>query len=208
MCPAASIPEAEPDPPEEEPGIPEPASLILPPRPEERLAASITAAVEQLGPAGFADWAMRLLTGRARAGDPGDPDIALIGGHTGWMPYWSRVWGARALLYRWHPQAGGAVVDGLADEDWRVRAACVQVAGRHGLTAAGPALVGLLDDPSPQVRSEAARAVGEIGPIEAAEPLERLVMDPDSVLAGAAEDALQRLAERFDQPGLGPPTGY
>jgi len=35
--------------------------------------------------------------------------------------YWVRVWGARALLWKWHPSAIGEIEIALEDDSWRVR---------------------------------------------------------------------------------------
>lgn len=98
--------------------------VTLPASGAERDAAMIRAAADTLGEAQLADWAVRLLTGAARVGDPADPDPTLIGAVIGWMPYWSRVWGARVLLHVWPSRtsvAESAVLAGLFDEEWRVR---------------------------------------------------------------------------------------
>lgn len=185
--------------------------VTLPASGAQRDAAMIRAAADTLGEARLADWAVRLLTGAARVGDPADPDPALIGAVTGWMPYWSRVWGARVLLHVWPARAGvaeSAVLAGLADEEWRVRVLCAQITAVHGVRGAEETLVQLTGDPVPHVRSAAARALGEVGSDRAVPTLDQLMMDPDSVLADAAETALARLAERLDRPDLRPDTEY
>ena len=195
--------------------------VTLPASGAERDAAMIRAAADTLGEARLADWAVRLLTGAARVGDPADPDPVLIGAVTGWMPYWSRVWGARVLLHVWPSRAGvaeSAVLAGPSDEEWRVRVLCAQITAVHGL-GAGVGAVGdlssfedtllqLTGDPVPHVRSAATRALGEVGSDRAVPTLDQLMMDPDSVLADAAETALTRLAERLDRPDLRPDSEY
>jgi HEAT repeat protein len=170
------------------------------------------AAAERLGGPSLADWAVRLLTGRARPGDDGDPDIALIRGDPAALdpelaldPHLSRWLGARVLVHHWHPRAAGAVAKGLTDDSAAVRQLCcriVAVQGSPAFDASARAVEGLLADPDPRVRSAAARALGEVGGESAAGPLRGLLMDPDSVLASAAEDALGRLAERLARPDL------
>lgn len=185
--------------------------VTLPASGAQRDAAMIRAAADTLGEARLADWAVRLLTGAARVGDPADPDPALIGAVTGWMPYWSRVWGARVLLHVWPARAGvaeSAVLAGLADEEWRVRVLCAQITAVHGVRGAEDTLLQLTGDPVPHVRSAATRALGEVGSDRAVPTLDQLMMDPDSVLADAAETALARLAERLDRPDLRPDTEY
>ena len=185
--------------------------VTLPASGAERDAAMIRAAADTLGEARLADWAVRLLTGAARVGDPADPDPVLIGAVPGWMPYWSRVWGARVLLNVWPSRAGvaeSAVLAGLTDEEWRVRVLCAQITAVHGVRGAEETLMTLTGDPVPHVRSAATRALGEVGSDRAVPTLDQLMMDPDSVLADAAETALARLAERLDRPDLRPDSEY
>lgn len=172
----------------------------------------VGAALEQVGGQRLADWAVRLLTGQARPGDPQDPDIALIRPEPSELdpelaadPHLSRWLGARVLLHHWHRRAAPAVLGGLADESPAVRRSCcriVAVQGAPELAAAAGTVESLLGDPDPRVRSEAAAALGEVGGERAAVPLQGLLMDPDSVLAGAAEIALERLAARHSRPDL------
>lgn len=172
----------------------------------------VGAAVEQLGGQRLADWAVRLLTGQARPGDPQDPDIALIRGEASDLdpelaadPHLSRWLGARVLLHHWHRRAAPAVLAGLADESPAVRQACCRIVATQGepeLAAAAESVESLLGDPDPRVRSAAAVALGEVGGERAAGALQELLMDPDSVLSLAAEEALGRLAERHSRPDL------
>lgn len=178
----------------------------------------VTAAVEQVGGPQLADWAVRLLAGQAHPGEAGDPDIALIRGEADGLdpelaldPHLSRWLGARVLLHHWHPRAAGAVVRGLEDESAAVRALCCRIVAARGdaeLGAAARTVESLLGDPDPRVRSAAARALGEVGGEGAATALQGLLMDPDSVLAGAAEEGLERLAERHHRPDLRPEPEY
>ncbi|MEW1981971.1 HEAT repeat domain-containing protein [Citricoccus sp. NPDC079358] len=175
-------------------------------------AAMVTAAVEQVGGRQLADWAVRLLSGRARPGDAGDPDIALIRENADTVdpdlaldPHLPRMLGARVLVHHWHPRAADAVLTGLTDESAAVRRTCCRVVAAHGAEGLMPAartVESLLSDPDPRVRSAAARALGEVGAESTASALQSLLMDPDSVLASAAEEALDRLAERFARPDL------
>jgi hypothetical protein len=178
-------------------------------------AALVAAAVGTVGANQLADWAVRLLSGQAQPGNPGDPDIALIRGDAASMdpglamdPHLPRMLGARVLVYHWHPRAAGAVLAGLADQSPAVRQMCCRIVAAQGaqdpagLVATAPVLESLLADPEPRVRSAAAVALGEVGGDNAANALQGLLMDPDSVLASAAEDGLDRLAERLDRPDL------
>lgn len=186
--------------------------VSLPAAPEGDGPDWVTAAVGHLGPQRLADWAVRLLTGQARPGDPEDPDIALISGDASRMdpelaldPHLPRVLGAGVLRHHWHPRAAPAVIAGLADESPAVRQACCRIVAAQGtpeLMAAAETVESLLADPDPRVRSAAALALGEVGGERSATALQGLLMDPDSVLAGAAEEALNRLAERHARPDL------
>jgi hypothetical protein len=71
--------------------------------------------------------------------------------------YWPRVWGARGLLYVWHADAQGAVVQGLADPAWRVREMCAKVVSRRDIADAPSLLSALASDPVSRVRVAAAR---------------------------------------------------
>ncbi|WP_413544323.1 HEAT repeat domain-containing protein [Citricoccus nitrophenolicus] len=186
--------------------------VSLPAASEGEVPAWVAAAVGQVGGPQLADWAVRLLTGRARPGDPGDPDITLIRGEASHLdpelaldPHLSRWLGARLLRYHWHPRAASAVLAGLSDESPAVRQACCRIiAAQRAPELAGTAGTAetLLGDLDPRVRSAAALALGEVGGERAASALQGLLMDPDSVLAGAAEEALERLAERHGRPDL------
>lgn len=170
----------------------------------------VTAAVGQVGSPQLADWAVRLLTGQTQPGAPGDPDIALLLGDASRLdpelaqdPHLPRWLGARVLQHHWHPRAAQAVMAGLTDESPAVRQACCRIVSAQGspeLMASAGTLESLLGDPEPRVRSAAALALGEVGGESVATALQGLLMDPDSVLAGAAEEALARLAERHSRP--------
>lgn len=186
--------------------------VSLPATPDRGETAWVATAVEQLGGHRLADWAVRLLTGQAQPGDPGDPDIALIRGDATHVdpelaldPHLPRWLGARVLQHHWHPRAAQAVMAGLSDESPGVRQECCRIVAAQGapeLVSAAGTLESLLGDPEPRVRSAATLALGEVGGERVATALQVLLMDPDSVLAGAAEDALERLAERHSRPDL------
>jgi hypothetical protein len=113
--------------------------------------------------------------------------------------YWLRVWPLRAMLYAWHPSAEPVVVDGLADEHWRVREMAGKVVALREVSAAADAVAGLLSDSVPRVRAVAARAIAGIGEAEHAEPLRALLDDPEPSVRTQAERALRRLSERLDR---------
>ncbi|NIH71079.1 MULTISPECIES: HEAT repeat domain-containing protein [Auritidibacter] len=168
-------------------------------------------AAETLGTNPLLDWVCRLLDGRARHGADGDPDIAVLGGMEAVEDWMGRVWAAQTLLELWHHTATTSVITALNDPAWQVRVIAVEVAGYRDLNEATDTLLDLLDDPTPQVRSQAATALGEIISAEnesALKALNSAVTSTDSVMADAAESALNRVAERFDRSDLRPSPRY
>jgi hypothetical protein len=105
-------------------------------------------------------WAEELLAGRASADDDRRyPDIAWLRGTHGWPEYWSRVWGARALLHL-GPDRGELVLDAIADPSWRVREMALKVIAVHGVADPDGLIDPLVDDPIERVRVQAWRALG------------------------------------------------
>lgn len=74
-------------------------------------------------------WSEELLVGRTTADDSAYPDIAWLRGAHGWPAYWSRVWGARALLHL-GPDRTEVVLAATADQSWRVRIQAWRALGR------------------------------------------------------------------------------
>lgn len=184
---------------------------MLPQEPTDPVADRIQTAAEQLGTNPLIDWAVRLLSGQSRPGDAADPDITLLGGMEALEDWMARVWAAQVLLHRWHHAAEPAVAQGLEDEVWQVRTVCLEVAALRKLTALEPHVSHMVDDPAPQVRSSAAQTLGELGSVNSSDTVTVLgeaVMSPDSVVADAAERALERLAERFDRPDIRTASRY
>ena len=126
-------------------------------------------------------------------------------------PYMGRVWAGQALLHAWHHIAADAVQVALNDEVWQVREVAAQLARHHELPFVDE-LVGLLsDDAYPHVRITAAYALGATATPQhdtAIDRLQRLVMDPNTMLAGAAEDALGEIAKRHNRPDLAVASRY
>lgn len=108
-------------------------------------------------------WCEELLAGRASAADEEWPDIAWLGGTVGWQPYWSRVWGARALVHVGPPARPEIVVAALDDEAWRVREMALKVVRRHGLDDPDGRVELLVRDPIERVRIQAWTALGLAG---------------------------------------------
>lgn len=186
------------------------ATMASGPQPDP-VAERVEAAALRLGVNPLVDWATRLLTGAAQPDDDGDPSIELLGGMPALEPWMARVWAAQVLLHRWHHAAAPAVVTGLSDEAWQVRSVCLKVAALRDITDAELTVVSRLDDPEPSVRVEAATTLGELGSVDTSGTmigLNNAVMSTDSVMADAAERALERLAERFDRPDVRPASQY
>lgn len=140
-----------------------------------------------------------LLSGRSSPDDPGDPQIAWLGGAAGWPPYWSRVWGARGLLYVWDDSASHDVALALTDGAWRVREMAAKVVRLREVGEAAEALADLVDDPVERVRIAAVRALAVVGEGEHLELLARTADDPAARVAAAAATALGQLEERLDR---------
>lgn len=117
-----------------------------------------------------------------------------------WQPYWTRVWGARGLLYVWDPAAGPAVVAGLADPAWRVAEMCLKVASLRELAEAGNPAVALTVHELPRVRANAVRTLGLVGDTEHVDAVEAVLDDEDPLPRKAASLAMRRLTARLDLP--------
>ena len=122
---------------------------------------------------------------------------ALLAGEPSWQPYWSRVWGARGLLYVWDDDVIPAVLAGLRDPHWRVAEMCLKVAAHRDLPAGDDAAL-LSRHELPRVRAAAARALGAAGDTEHLEAARDLADDEDPEVRRAAARALERMACRLD----------
>lgn len=117
------------------------------------------------GNAAVVSGCVALLEGRAA--DPellvalgGPPARWAVTGGRGGPAYWSRVWGARGLLWAWDDSAHEAALAALTDDAWRVREMAAKVALRHELGDAIPTLADLeARDPVARVRTAARRAL-------------------------------------------------
>lgn len=119
----------------------------------------------------------------------------------GWKLYWTRVWGARGLLYVWAPVAEPAVLSGLGDDHWRVAEMCLKVSALRELAAAGEQAGRLAGHALPRVRAQAARTLGVVGDTEHVDVVRDAVGDEETVVRRAAELALARMRERLDLGG-------
>ena len=131
---------------------------------------------------------------RYLGGPSGD---AVLAGSPSWRPYWSRVWAARGLLYVWHDEASAAVLDGLADQAWRVAEMCLKVSALRELPA-GDDAVRLAGHELPRVRAAAVRALGAAGDVEHVAAVEDALTDEAEEVRRAAHRALEGMRSRLD----------
>jgi HEAT repeat protein len=176
--------------------------------PDPRLtpAQQVAYAVARYGESEVVDWAAGLLTG-AVLGDSADhPPLRELSGHDEYgyaderrHGYWPRVWGARVLLYIWHPVAIPAVMTGLDDQHWRVREMAAKVVRQREIGEAADAVAGLVRDEVPRVRTAAVRALAVVGEGEHADAVRAAEKDHDEPVRRAARAALVGLRRRLDR---------
>jgi hypothetical protein len=159
----------------------------------------------------FAEVCVDLLTGADRTSYV--PELRYLTGH-GWGPddpirdpavwkdYWVRTWGARGLLHCWDDRATDAVVAGLGDEHYRPAEMCLKVAAKYDVAGAGPGAAGLAGHELPRVRANAVRTLGLVGDTEHVDVVRAALDDLDGAVRRQAAQALTRLVERLDLPGL------
>lgn len=124
-----------------------------------------------------------------------------------WGPeYWSRVWGARGLLYLWSDDVSSTVLTGLSDEAWRVAEMCLKVAAKREVGGAGDGAVRLADHELSRVRVAAMRVLAVVGDTEHVDVVTERLDDPEPVVRRHAGLALLTMRERLDvlSPGRGP----
>lgn len=175
---------------------------------ERPVAELIGELADRLGREPFADVCVALLRGAPReehldslpwltghdwsAGQPvRDPAV--------WKDYWVRTWGARGLLHVWSDSASSAVVEGLADPEWRPAEMCLKVVAAHDVAFAGDASAALATHALPRVRAAAARALAVAGDTEHVAVVAALEDDPDPAVRRAAGRSLERLRRRLDR---------
>lgn len=144
----------------------------------------------------IAHWCGDLLRGEP-AGD--EPSLSWLGGKYGWSEYWTRVWGARGLLYAWTPAVAPIIVAALEDPAWRVREMSAKVVRLREIGEAGDTLSGLVSDEVPRVRRAAVRALARVGEAEHAPAIHELMADEPDL----CQKALHELALRLDRYDLG-----
>lgn len=179
--------------------LPPPADLAAPPR------VLVGRLAEVVGEAAAVDVCVALLGGADGGGYAaelpylaGRPAAGYLDGT--WAPYWSRVWGARGLLYVWEGRAARSVVAGLGDPAWRVAEMCLKVSALRELAEAGDDATVLVRHELPRVRLNAVRTLGLVGDTEHVAAVRAHLDDGDPLVRRAADLALQRLTTRLDLP--------
>ena len=116
------------------------------------------------------------------------PLIAYMVRETGQHPEWQPCL-FRALGRTGHPAGAEAIVTGLNDESWIVRAAAAEAAGRARLAQAADQLAAMLDDSHFWVRYRVSEALLRLGPRGIA-TLRAASLSPDPVVSAAASQML------------------
>ncbi len=93
-------------------------------------------------------------------------------------------------------EAAPLLVPELENENWRIRAAAVDVLGEIGDRACAQVLAKALDDPEPDVRAKAAKGLGMLGPPGPVERLGELTEDRYWVVRMHSVRALGLLGDR------------
>ena len=114
---------------------------------------------------------------------------------------WTRVWGARALLYVWDDSATDAVLAGLDDAAWRVAEMCLKVAAKHDVPRAADGAAALASHALPRVRGQAVRLLGVAGDTEHVDVVRAALDDRDGDVRRRAARALDLMELRLDLPG-------
>jgi hypothetical protein len=163
------------------------------------VAQRLAAAVKHYGETDVVDRAVALLGGA----NVGEEFLLYVGGEhaQGLLDgapalYWPELWGARALLHVWRPNAQSAVQHGLGNQAWRVREMCARVTLERALELADD-IRNLLIDEVPRVRIAALRALAEIGAATDTEAMVARLQDPDREVRRAAQQSRDALAERL-----------
>ncbi len=172
------------------------------PAPRDREAPVVELVVELAGHVGepaVVALACELLGGADRAAYPDElVYLTRLADSDAHPAEWTRVWGARALLYVWDDGAADAVVAALDDDVWRVAEMCLKVATRHEVATAADGAVRLAHHELPRVRGHALRLLGVAGDAEHVATVRDAVDDPDEDVRRHAARALERLEQRLD----------
>ena len=95
----------------------------------------------------------------------------------------------RALGRTGHPAGAEAIMEGLTSDNWTVRGAAAEAAGKAGLVQATDRVAGLLDDPNYWVRLRASEALLRLGP-RGINALRQASESEDHLAAGVAAKML------------------
>jgi hypothetical protein len=131
----------------------------------------------------------------------GAPGRSILDGGSWGPDYWTRVWGARGLLYVWDDSVAPTVLARLCDEAWRVAEMCLKVSAKRELPAADDA-ARLAGHDLPRVRANAMRVLGACGDTEHVDAALAGLDDPAEEVRRAAARAVDRLESRLDLPPL------
>jgi HEAT repeat protein len=143
--------------------------------------------------------ACHLLGGADRSAYPQElPYLTRLADTDGHPVEWSRVWGARALLYVWDDAATDAVLAGMRDPFWRVSEMCLKVGVRRELGQGADVAAELVHHELPRVRGHAVRLLGAAGDTEHVEVVRDALDDPDGDVRRHAARALDLMADRLD----------
>jgi len=99
-------------------------------------------------------------------------------------------------------EAVRALAAELADPDWRVRAACLNLLGEIGGANLAPLFMKMLNDPEQDVRAKAAKSLGRLRCVEAAPRLESALADRHWVVRLHSARALGFMKEERSVPAL------
>jgi HEAT repeat protein len=175
--------------------------IPAPQDPEAPVGALVLELTRHLGEAEVVAMACDLLGGTDRATYAERlPYLARLADTDAHPEEWSRVWGARALLYAWDDSATGAVLGGLDDEAWRVAEMCLKVAVRRDLPQAADGAASLAAHELPRVRGQAVRLLGVAGDTEHLPAVRAALDDPDGDVRRRAARALDLMELRLDLP--------
>lgn len=163
------------------------------------VAERIAAAAARYGEHDVVERALALMAGKY----VGDDFLLYVGGRhaQGLLDgapalYWPELWGARALLHVWEPDAASAVREGLDNQAWRIREMCARVFLERGLPLA-PQMRSLVSDEVPRVRIAALRALAAAGTADDAEAIAAHLRDSDKGVRRAAQESRDVLARRL-----------
>jgi hypothetical protein len=175
--------------------------IPAPQDPEAPVGALVLELARHLGEAEVVAMACELLGGADRSAYAAQlPYFARLADTGAHPEEWTRVWGARALLYVWDDAAAKPVLAGLDDEAWRVAEMCLKVAVKRDLPQAADGAASLAAHELPRVRGQAVRLLGVAGDTEHLPAVRAALDDPDGDVRHRAARALDLMELRLDLP--------